>query len=130
MDLVRDGKTYFTVDELKCKGSGEFKLAEGFAEKLLDLRIAFDLPMLPISCCRSAEHNKKVGGADSSHHILEGIGTHAIDIHCPDPLYRTALAKLALATGWTVGVKRTMLHLDRRTDYNQKDPQLLFVYGV
>ena len=29
---------YFTQDELRCKGSGQFLLADGFAEKLDALR--------------------------------------------------------------------------------------------
>ncbi len=58
--LSRDGKIYFTAEELRCKGSGKLILAEGFGEHLLDLRIQFALPMKVTSACRSKEHNVAV----------------------------------------------------------------------
>lgn len=128
--LERNGVVYFTDAELACKATGVILLAEGFADKLLDLRIAFDRPMELISCCRSKAYNKKVGGAPGSFHIYEKedkIGTCAVDVATPDPQYRTGLVKLALATGWSVGIKKTMVHLDRRIDYYPVK-QVVFVY--
>ena len=127
--LEKDGVVYFSADELRCKGSGLLKLADGFGEKLLDLRISFGHPMKVNSACRSTEHNAKVRGAKNSFHICDtDRGCCAIDIATPTPAYRTKLIKLALEQGWSVGIAKTFVHLDRRTDYLNRSPQVIFPY--
>lgn len=131
--LTRNGKTYFTENELKCKGSGGIRLAPGFGEKLLDLRIAFDGPMIVTSCCRSKKYNAEVGGSRGSYHVYDEPfhdtgGTCAIDIATSDSRYRARLIGLALSMGWSVGVNRTFVHLDRRIDYGISKENLLFLY--
>jgi len=129
--LARNGTIYFTEEEMQCKGTGVVKLAPGFGDTLMDLRIEFNAPMSVISGCRSTAHNKRVGGAQDSFHIYDkadGIGTCAVDVATPDAQYRTRLVKLALSKGWCVGIKRTMVHLDRRTDYYPAYKQVIFVY--
>ncbi len=123
---------YFTADELKCKGSGIVSLAEGFGAKLDALREAYGLPMTINSACRSFKHNKAIGGHHNSAHIYDHPersfrGTYAVDIHCVDATLRAHLAKTALNLGWSVGINKTFLHLDRRTDYT-KLPQAIFLY--
>lgn len=126
--LSRDGKIYFTAEELRCKGSGKLILAEGFGEHLLDLRIQFALPMKVTSACRSKEHNVAVRGAKNSFHICDtGRGCCAVDIATPNAAYRTQLVKLALQQGWSVGVNHTFVHLDRRSDYLSAAP-VIFIY--
>lgn len=117
-----NGTTYFTDDELRCNGSGLLILADGFAEQLLALRLAWNKAMTVTSCCRSEEYNREVGGAPDSFHITDGdLGTCAIDIAINGGYERRLLTELALAMGWSVGIpasSRGFVHLDRRTDYN------------
>ena len=130
MDIVINGRVVFTEEELRCKGSGKLRLDPIFVEELKKLRSAFNEAMQAISCCRSAMHNAREGGAKQSFHICdsaENDGTCAIDIATPSAAYRTRLVKLALDMGWSVGVKKTMVHLDCRTACRQH-PQVIFVY--
>jgi hypothetical protein len=127
--ISKDGRTYFTEDELKCKGSGKIILADGFADKLLELRLAWGKPMTPTSVCRTIEYNKKVGGAPKSQHICddERGGCFAIDIVSVDANERVELVKLAFSLGWSVGISnRGFIHLDART--LRGEPQVIFGY--
>jgi len=113
------GAVLFTRAELACRRRGGLRLAPGFAEALVALRLAFGRPMRVTSCCRSAAHNRAIGGHPRSLHVFdepahETGGTVAIDIAIPDGGYARALAGAALERGWSVGVARGFLHLDRR----------------
>ena len=130
--LERNGRTYFTSDELRCQGSGKLQLAPGFGESLLGLRVDLDEVMLVNSACRSAEHNADIGGHPRSLHVCDEPhhptgGCCAIDIRANDAAYRARLVGLALERGWSVGVANTFIHLDRRTDYIG-GPPVLFTY--
>lgn len=132
--LDRNGKTFFTEAELKCKASGLTRLAPGFGEHLIDLRIRWARPMIVNSCCRSYQHNKDVGGNERSLHVYDKPfwptrGSCAIDISITDPLRRAALCSLALSMGWWVGVNETFLHLDRRIDFGVAEEVGIFLYG-
>jgi hypothetical protein len=110
----------FSAAELGSKDDGTVRLAHGFAHKLLDLRLTFAKPMKVNSCCRTPAHNAAVGGAKNSYHLTEGNaskGTCAIDIAILDDEYRHRLVRMATDLGWSVGVYRTFVHLDRRKDY-------------
>lgn len=129
MKISFEGRVYFSAQELRCKSSGKLILAKGFADQLLALRLAFNRPMVVTSACRSKEHNARVGGAKNSFHICDtGRGCCAVDIATTDPLYRTALVQLALNSGWSVGISRTFVHLDRRIDYVPNCSPVIFVY--
>ena len=123
---------YFSEKELRCKGSGIFSLAEGFAEKLDELREAYGKPMVPTSCCRSWKHNQAIGGHRNSSHVFDHPerdfrGTFAIDIFCDDGIKRMEMVQAGLKLGWSVGINKTFVHFDRRTDY-LKLPQQVFTY--
>jgi|TARA_R100001530_G_C4320819_1_gene155714 hypothetical protein len=121
---------FFSHDELACKKTGEVILAEGFADELALLRIAFNRRMVVNSCCRSAEHNRTMMPKghprslhvhdeqhvynDSRYHDFSGCA--AIDIRTPDIVYARQLVDIALRRGWSVGVAKHFIHLDRR-DY-------------
>lgn len=111
------GKTYFTEAELRCRGSGLLILADGFAEKLLELRLKLDKPMIITSACRSDEYNRKVGGASTSYHICDNSrgGTLAVDVLCYDGRQRLELVKLGIELNWSVGVNKDFIHLDQRS---------------
>lgn len=115
---------YFTYKELACKATGKIVLAEGFAEKLVELRERFNKPMVITSCCRSSEYNRKIGGAENSFHIYDYpryglIGTCAVDVAIHDPTDKGNLIAIAWQLGWSIGVHKNFVHLDRRADYTQ-----------
>lgn len=123
---------YFTEAELRCPVTRKVVLAPGFGEKLVALREAWGRPMKVNSCCRCEQHNKFIGGHAHSLHVYDKPyhptgGTAAIDISIPLAQDKAELAYLALGRGWSVGVARTFLHLDRRVDYTAL-PQALYNY--
>lgn len=125
------GEIFFSAQELKCKGSGGLKLAIGFAANLIELREAFGQSMRVLSCCRSTHYNKKVGGALRSFHIyddpnLPAKGTCAIDIATPNVIEKDRLFHLAKSKGWSIGVYKNFLHLDRRSDYLDVKPVIFY----
>lgn len=127
----KEGNILFTAQELKCKGSGSLRLAIGFAEHLIELREAFGQSMRVLSCCRSTNYNKKVGGALKSFHIyddpnLPAKGTCAIDIATPNIREKERLFHLAKSKGWSIGVYKNFLHLDRRSDYINSKPIIFY----
>lgn len=123
------GRILFTAKELRCKGSGLLILAPNFSDKLVALRREFNQPMLVVSGCRSEAHNRNEDGAKDSYHICDtGRGCCAVDVHTLNSIYRAKLMTIALAQGWSVGVHRRFLHLDRRTDYYPHNPQIVFLY--
>lgn len=129
MNLIRNGKIYFTDKELRCPASGILILAKGFAEALLDLRIAYGRPMAVTSCCRSKVHNAEVGGVPNSQHICDtGRGCCALDVAISNGQDRHALVKLALNMGWSCGIRKDIVHLDRRADFGQVP--VVFLYGA
>lgn len=125
---------YFSDDELRCKESGIMLLADGFAQKLDELRENYGRPMYVNSGCRSYAHNIQVGGHPNSSHIYdhpsrEFKGTYGVDIRCTDARDRADMIKVGLLLGWCVGVNKTFLHFDRRVDYFPgKYSQVVFLY--
>jgi len=114
----------FSAAELGSRDDGTVRLADGFAEKLMDLRLTFARPMKVNSCCRTPAHNDAVGGSRNSYHLTEGNasdGTCAIDVHSYDDQYRHRLIRIASDLGWSIGVYRTFVHLDRRVDYGARE---------
>ena len=60
---------YFSIDELKCKGTDECNMDEGFMERLVTLRHKFNKPMVISSGYRSSSYNQVIGGARNSPHL-------------------------------------------------------------
>lgn len=120
---------YFSKNELKCKGSGVVKLDPRFEKALLEYRETVNHPLYVNSCCRSTDHNKSIGGAWSSYHLYEGVsdgrrGTLAIDLRVQSDGQRANMVRDALLLGWSVGVYKTFIHIDRRIDIGK--PQVCF----
>jgi len=133
--IEQNGTTYFTRKELHCKHCGMVRLAPGFAEALLDLRVTFDEGMSPSSVCRCAVHNKAVGGhprslhvCDYPHHPTEGCC--AMDVKWRDwsPEKKLRFARLAWSKGWAVGLHDGFCHIDRRIAAGMG--QACFLYGT
>lgn len=112
-------RVLFKHSELACRRTDRVLLADGFADKLVMLRIAFAQPMIVNSCCRSLAHNRDIAGHPRSLHIYnenpQGLnGCAAIDIRTPNVVYAGLLIAAAWREGWSIGVSRTFVHLDRR----------------
>ncbi len=127
---------YFTDEELQCPSTKEIKLAEGFGEKLDELRESLDAPMQLTSACRSTSHvnwllERGYPASENSFHLIDnpkhGTDTCAVDVAVPDSIFRKDLMLLALEKGWTVGVAKNFVHIDRRADYTDL-PQIVYVY--
>lgn len=133
MTIRANGEIYFAQTELCSPDTMFYKFHEGFEDDLLALRLAFGQPMTLNSAARTEAYNNKIGGHPNSLHIYDkprhGLtGAIAVDVHTPDPCYRTALAKLALSTWWSVGlISPTAIHLDMRAKYLEL-PQCIFPY--
>ena len=139
----------FSAEELRCQGSGELRLARGFAPALQGLRDALTLDyardgmhpeeaeaaavMIVNSACRSPAHNTDVGGAEESLHLTRGglvDGCAAVDVRADredDDEYRERLIAVARERGWSVGYHSSFLHLDARAWYGHD--RVEFDYG-
>ncbi|PCJ23198.1 MAG: hypothetical protein COA94_08490 [Rickettsiales bacterium] len=123
---------YFKHKELACPQTNQLILADGFAAKLLQLRIAFNQSMIITSCCRSKAYNREVGGHPRSLHVYDKPyhntdGTCAIDIAVTNTTTKAQLMQLAWNLGWSIGINEKFLHLDRRTDHTNLK-QMVFRY--
>jgi len=105
---------YFSVDELKCKGTDECEMDEEFMKKLEALRHEFNEPMIVSSGYRHESYNQVIGGAKNSPHLYG----KAVDVVISGKsAYR--LMKLAIQYGFTgIGVsqrgphEKRFLHID------------------
>jgi len=127
---------YFTEEELQCPSGKVVKLAEGFGQKLDELRDVLNRPMSLTSACRTSAHinwllDRGYPASTNSFHLIDnpkhGTDTCAVDVAVPDSVYRKELIGLALDEGWTVGVAKSFVHIDRRSDYTDL-PQIVYVY--
>lgn len=114
---------FFTKDELRCKGTGEYKCNPLFLCYLSVLRHKMGKPFNITSGCRSPEHNTNVGGHPSSLHLTENHkhksdGTMAVDISTVGwTLYeKQKLIQIAMNDGWNVGIANSFIHVDRGQD--------------
>lgn len=105
---------FFSLDELKCKATGECSMDKAFMEKLVQLRKQYGKPISLSSAYRSKEHNAAIGGAPQSPHIYG----KAVDIR----VYGTdayKIVQIALQLGFTgIGVSqkgdpaKRFIHID------------------
>ena len=123
---------YFTEDELKCPDTGIVGLAKGFGGALDALRESYGKPMVINSGCRSSKYNDSIGGHSRSLHVYDEPyhptgGCCAVDVRMHDSGDRAKFVEKALVHGWSVGVAKNFIHVDRRSDYINY-PQVLYVY--
>jgi hypothetical protein len=110
----------FSADELRCTGSGMLIVSDQFMDELQLLRNELSRPMRLTSACRSAEHNRAIGGHPRSLHVCdeparsEQDGCLAVDVAIVDGTYRGHLVSTAWRLGWSVGWHKSFVHLDRR----------------
>lgn len=104
--------THFNSDEFKCKCGCEGLIIDArLVLSLESLRGYMESPIEVLSGFRCPKHNKAVGGARSSKHLL-GI---AADVTSPDlmKLYKAA-SKYVQFNGIGLDTQRNFLHVDVR----------------
>jgi len=100
---------YFSVDELKCKGTDECNMDEGFMERLVTLRHKFNKPMVISSGYRSSSYNQVIGGARNSPHLYG----KAVDVLVSGKAAHKLIG-LAIQHGFTgIGVSQRGSHESR-----------------
>lgn len=128
---------YFSHKEIACKCCGVAKVMDSFATELVALREAWGKPMVITSACRCNSHNKAVGGASRSFHLFDmkektGVdATIAVDVSTKNMTGadRFDFAALAMQRGWSVGVHKNFIHIDRRSDFQTGyEKPILFAY--
>ena len=110
---------YFKESEFTMGKDNVFgKMDTEFLEVLDNLRECVGQPLQITSSFRSPDYNKSIGGSKNSKH-MEGI---AVDLACDNGVLRMNIVENALAFGLTVGVAKTFIHVDNRTN------QIVFAY--
>lgn len=85
----------------------------GFVRALSRARVIADVPFKINSGYRTPEHNKKVGGKNTSSH-LKGV---AADIHCNNDKTRSKIIRALVDAGFRrIGIARTFIHVDSDPD--------------
>jgi hypothetical protein len=102
----------FSVNEIACPCCGAVVVSGGALDKLQRLRDLMATPLRITSAVRCVRHNKKVGGARLSNHLL-GIAFDIVtDGHDRRKLYWSA--QIAGFTGF--GFMEKALHVDTRKE--------------
>jgi len=105
---------YFSIEELKCKGTDECQMDDGFLEKLIKIREDLGRPMIITSGYRHPAHNSAIGGVKDSPHVYgKAVDVAVMGEVAYDIIY------LAIKHGMTgIGVsqrgahERRFIHLD------------------
>lgn len=127
---------HFTRAELACPTTARLELEPGFLDELEILRGLYGRPMAVTSGCRTSEHNEWLiargyAASPNSLHLIDnvkhGTDTCAVDIRRPAGDDLADLVAKALNLGWTVGLAKTFVHLDRRTQFAGL-PRIFYTY--
>lgn len=108
---------YFVDKEFACNHCGKlpsYGMSETLMDKLDELRGLVGHPIYVTSGYRCPEHNRAVGGVDTSQHVLG----NAADIYC-DYVTAEKLGELAMQVGFDgIGIyhKEEFVHVDCRND--------------
>jgi len=104
----------FTSEEFACNcGCGFDDIQQAIVDKLQNMRYELKVPIRINSGCRCAKHNKDVGGAPSSFHVLG----RAADISSPGVSLAT-IYEVAKSVGFHgLGLGNNFLHVDNRDDF-------------
>lgn len=100
----------FTPREMRSKSDNKLMIDPDSMDKLQALRTMIKKPMRITSAYRSPAHNKKVGGAKSSMHLL----AKAFDVQMQghDPAQFEAAARLCGFTGFGFYEDSNFIHVD------------------
>lgn len=113
----------FHIDEFRCKDEDRtpvpeelFDNVQELAENLQVLRDSLGVPLHIVSGYRTKEHNKKVGGAEHSQHLLAKAGDLKAPPFTPDQVHSRIVALIAgdkMKQGG-LGLYKTFVHYDIR----------------
>ena len=105
--------THFKREEFACQcGCGGDTVDAEILETLEKIREHFGVPVTVTSGYRCAEHNKDIGGAPKSQHLLG----RAADIQLPE-VFPQDVARYARELGVSVGNYITFTHIDTRSGH-------------
>ena len=76
----------FSPAEIACRGTGKLLVNEPALDKLQTLRDRLGKPLIVLSAYRSPEHNRAVGGATHSKHMVGAAFDIAMTNHDPSNL--------------------------------------------
>ncbi len=121
MDLTVkvNGEIKFLHYELADRVTGKGIIPQSTLDRLAELRIALDMPMIINSACRTKERNVEIGGHPRSLHVYDNPhhptgGCIAFDIRTQDLEYNKKFLEVAFNLGWTVGIANGFFHIDDR----------------
>jgi zinc D-Ala-D-Ala carboxypeptidase len=109
----------FLPEEFDCKGTGKYFHNPELLDYVQTLRTRVGRPFSINSAYRDPEHNRRVGGATKSQHLLGNAVDIALEGHDRKQLLRMAIDLGAKG----IGFGRTFLHVDLRPG-----PQKVFTY--
>lgn len=112
MSIVKYSSKYFQLKEFRCPCCGQVKISVALVVSLETLRRTWGGPILVNSGFRCLKHNKEVGGAAGSRHL---IGC-AADIRPLDPALIGVFRNLCEAMfsnleGWELKPYSTFVHV-------------------
>jgi uncharacterized protein YcbK (DUF882 family) len=114
---------YFKITDFDCSETGENKMDTEFLEALDNLRDICGFPFTVTSGYRSPNHSIEAAKVAAG----KKLGTHAqgiaADIKVSGGAERLSIVKHASATGMSVGVAKTFVHVDTR-----KTPAMCWCY--
>jgi zinc D-Ala-D-Ala carboxypeptidase len=102
----------FSPAEIACRGTGAIKVSVDAMDKLQALRLMLGAPMIINSAYRSPAHNKKIGGARNSQHLLGIAFDVSMANHDPEVFVAAAKACGFTGIGWYPPGKGDFIHLD------------------
>jgi len=100
----------FSPAEIACRGTGKLLNNEAALDKLQALRDRLDKPLIVRSAYRSLEHNRAVGGAKRSKHLIAAAFDIAMENH--DPVAFEAAAREVGFLGFGFYPRSNFMHVD------------------
>jgi len=100
----------FSPAEIACRGTGAIKINTEAMDKLQSLRNRLGKPLIVRSGYRSPSHNRAVGGAPASKHILGTAFDIAMSNH--DPVAFEAAARAVGFLGFGYYPRSGFMHID------------------
>ncbi len=100
----------FSPAEIACRGTGKLLINEAALDKLQALRDRLGKPLIVRSAFRSPEHNRAVGGAKRSKHLVGAAFDIAMENH--DPVAFEAAAREIGFLGFGFYPRSGFMHVD------------------
>ena len=100
----------FSPAEIACRGTGQLKLHPAALDTLQALRDRLGKPLIVRSAYRSPEHNRAVGGAPASKHMIGAAFDIAMANH--DPVAFEAAARAVGFLGFGYYPRSGFMHID------------------